>query len=130
VDAAAALAAAGIKVYVVGYEVGNANLMNNIAAAGGTAHYYDVKNEAELQAAFAEITKDVVRCDFDLLTDQAMPDPDFIYVTIDGQQVKINQADGWVITGKHITLQGQGCSVLKDGALHTVNAELRCEPVR
>jgi hypothetical protein len=128
--AAAKLRAAGIKVYVVGYQVQAADLMNTIAMSGGTDHYYPVENGQQLEAAFNEITKDVVRCDFELLTTDTKPDPNFIYVTIDGTQRKLGEVDGWSIEGKHITLQGQACTGLKDGKLHTVKAEQRCEIVR
>ncbi|MFM2416121.1 MAG: hypothetical protein RL385_844 [Pseudomonadota bacterium] len=128
--AAAKLRAAGIKVYVVGYQVQAADLMNRIAMSGGTDHYYPVENGQQLEAAFNDITKDVVRCDFELLTSDTKPDPNFIYVTIDGMQRKLGEADGWSIEGKHITLQGQACTGLKDGKLHTVKAEQRCEVVR
>jgi hypothetical protein len=61
VNGAGALFSAGIKTFVVGFKDGvDANLLNNMAQAGGTARsgatkYYQANDLAELQAAFTEI---------------------------------------------------------------------------
>jgi von Willebrand factor type A domain len=130
INAAGALRAAGIPVYVVGYNVGgSANVMNAIAQAGGTERYYAVESPQDLDTAFRAITKDVVRCDFDLAT-TTNPDPKFVYITIDGQEVPLSDVDGWKVEGRRITLNGAACETLKDGAIHAVSAEIRCEPLR
>jgi uncharacterized protein YegL len=129
--AAAALLAAGIKVYVVGYDVAAAaETMNAIARAGGTERYYAVENAQDLDAAFQTITQDVVRCEFDLATSEANPDPKYIFVTVDGRELPMSAADGWTVSGRRITLGGTACSTLKDGVIHSVRAELRCTPLR
>jgi Mg-chelatase subunit ChlD len=127
--AAGALAAAGIKVFVVGYQIEDTALMDRIAAAGGTERFYAVEQPEDLTAAFAAITKDVVRCDFDLATTDPSPDPTRVFVSVDGIQKNPNDPDGWVIDGRRVTLQGAACTTLKDGGQHTVSAELRCEEV-
>jgi Mg-chelatase subunit ChlD len=134
VEAAKALYDAGIPVFVIGYGIDGLGdgMMNQIAQAGGTDHYYKVEDSAGgagLDAALTEITKDVVRCDFDLATD-SNPDPKLIYITIDGKEVLLSDTDGAVVSGRHITLKGTACSSLKDGAAHAVKAEVRCEPIR
>jgi hypothetical protein len=129
IDAAKALNDAGIKTFVIGYDVTGpgADVMNQIAAAGGTDTFYPVENEASLNEAFDKITKDVVRCEFEL--GETPPDPTFVKVTIDGEQVNLNSDDGWVIEGRKVTLQGGSCEKLKDGETHRLDANVLCEPV-
>jgi hypothetical protein len=50
-------------------------------------------------------------------------------VQIDGKTVNLNAADGWVIDGKKVTLQGGSCSTLKDGTPHKLTAQVECSPV-
>jgi von Willebrand factor type A domain len=131
VAAAAALLSAGIKVFVVGYSVSAAaETMNSIAKAGGTERYYGVESPDELDAALRAITKDVVRCDFELATTTQNPNPNFILVTIDGKQISPSNTDGWEVNGRRVTLVGAACETLKDGTIHNLSAELLCEPIR
>jgi Mg-chelatase subunit ChlD len=128
VDAVTALSEAGIKTYVVGYELAvGAQLMNEMAQAGGTDKYYEVRNQQDLTAAFAEITKDIVKCDFELAKEPE--DPSYVRVTIDGNTVTLDAADGWVLDGKKITLQAGSCDILKDGANHALQVKVECDPV-
>ncbi len=127
-EAVKALTKAGIKTYVIGYNLAmGAQLMNQMAQAGGTDHYFEVSNQQELSDAFHEVTKDVVRCDFTL--DQEPSDPSYVRVTIDGQTVELNATDGWVIDGKKVTLQNGSCDTLKDGGNHLLQVQVECDPV-
>jgi Mg-chelatase subunit ChlD len=127
-EAVAALTDAGIKTYVIGYNLTvGSQLMNDMAAAGGTDHYYEVGNQQELSAAFREVTKDIVKCEFEL--SEIPKDPTFVRVTIDGETVDLNAADGWVIDGKKITLQSGSCDLLKDGANHALQVKVECTQV-
>ncbi|HEX5659030.1 MAG TPA: vWA domain-containing protein [Polyangiales bacterium] len=128
VEAVTALAQAGIKTYVIGYNLAlGADLMNQMAQAGGTDRYYEVANQQELSDAFAEVTKDIVKCEFEL--SEVPMDPTFVRVTIDGETVTLNAADGWVIDGKKITLQSGSCDLLKDGQSHTLQVKVECTQV-
>lgn len=129
VQAVTALTMANIKTYVVGYQIDDMgqSLMMQMAMAGGTDHFYPVESGADLQAAFTAITSDLIHCEFDL--SEAPSDPTFVQVTIDGKTVDLNTADGWVIDGKKVTLQGGSCAMLKDGMPHNLKAEVECDPV-
>ncbi|MDB4975088.1 MAG: hypothetical protein JWN48_3429 [Myxococcaceae bacterium] len=128
VDATKALMDANIKTYAIGYQLDGAGkmLMDQVAAAGGTEHAFPVESPDDLNAAFAAITKDVVRCEFEL--DEVPADPAFVLVTIDGKTIKPDPADGWVIEGKKISLVGGSCNDLKDGSQHALNASVECDP--
>jgi len=129
VEAAARLKAMNIPTYVLGYQIedGKRGVMNSVAMAGGTDHYYPTESAADIQAAFGQITKDVVRCDFEL-NEQA--DPARVDVKIDGQSLNLDPANGWVIDGKTVTLKGQSCATLKSGGAHPVSVQVACEPLR
>ncbi len=128
IDAVSALHDADIKTFVIGYEVGlGAGLMDQLAQAGGTDHYYPVENQTDLTEAFHEITKDIISCTFELT--EVPPDPTYVRIELDGKTVGINTADGWVINGKVITLQGAACNTLRDGVEHKLESQVECEPV-
>ncbi len=124
-----ALKAANIPTYVIGYQIAPAfqPFMNSLAAAGGTMNYHPAESGDQVVAAFRQITKDVVKCSFELA--MVPPDPKYVRVTIDKQTVALNTADGWVINGKTVTLQGGSCATLKDGKGHALNAQIECQIV-
>jgi Mg-chelatase subunit ChlD len=129
IEACQALADANVPVYVIGYEIDavGEGTMNAMAKAGGTDKYFPVENQADLEAAFDMITKDVVRCEFEL--SEEPQDPSYVRVTIDGKTVALDSADGWTIDGRKITLTGGSCGTLKDGAAHLLGAKVECAPV-
>jgi Mg-chelatase subunit ChlD len=129
IQACQALKAAEIPVYVIGYEIDalGQGTMNSMAQAGGTEKFFPVENQADLEAAFDKITRDVVRCEFEL--SEVPPDPSFVRVTIDGKTVVLDGADGWKIEGRKITLTGASCETLKDGTDHLLGAKVECEPI-
>lgn len=129
IDATTALMQANIKTYAIGYNLDpiGAQLMTEVALAGGTDHSFKVESPDDLNAAFEQITKDVVRCQFEL--DQVPDDPHFVLVEIDGKTIKLDPADGWVLEGKKISLMGGSCEMLRDGNQHTLNASIECSPV-
>jgi uncharacterized protein YegL len=124
-----ALKAASIPVYVFGYQIDPAyrGLMNEFAMLGGTRQYFPVESSMQIVEAFRQITKDVINCTFSL--DEVPPDPKRVRVQIDGASVPLNSADGWVIEGKNVTLQGGSCATLKDGKGHTLHAQIECTEV-
>jgi hypothetical protein len=124
-----ALKAAGIPTYVFGFQIdqGFVALMNELAMLGGSQKYYPVESGDGIVQAFREITKDVIKCTFTL--DQVPPNPKLVRVQIDGVSVPLDAADGWVIEGKNVTLQGGSCNTLKDGKGHLLNAQVECVEV-
>jgi uncharacterized protein YegL len=128
-DAVKALKAANIPTYVIGYQIDPAfqGLMNELATLGGTNTYRPAESADQIVQTFREITKDVVKCSFDLA--EVPANPRFVRVQIDKQTVPLNSADGWVINGKTVTLQGGSCATLKDGKGHALNAQVECKEV-
>lgn len=124
-----ALKAANIPTYVLGYQIDPAfgNFMNELAMLGGSTKYYPVESGDQIVAAFREVTKDVIKCTFTL--DQVPENPKKVRVQIDGVSVPLNAADGWVIDGKTVTLQGGACSTLKDGKGHMLQAQVECTEI-
>jgi Mg-chelatase subunit ChlD len=128
VNAVTALRQAQVKTFVIGYDIGlGGDTMNQLAAAGGTDHYYPVENQQDLAQAFAEISKGIVSCTFEL--SETPPDPRYVRVVLDGKTVVLNQTDGWVITGKVVTLRGGSCAALRDGHEHQLESQVECTPV-
>jgi uncharacterized protein YegL len=124
-----ALKANNIPTYVIGYQI-DANfqpLMNQLAMEGGTKMYHPAESADQITQTFREITKDVVKCSFELSMVPA--NPKFVRVTIDKKTVTLDAADGWVINGKTVTLQGGACATLKDGKGHAVNAQIECKEI-
>ncbi|HEX6245600.1 MAG TPA: vWA domain-containing protein [Polyangiales bacterium] len=123
----------GIPTYVIGYQIDATRqaIMNEMATLGGTMKYHPAESGEQIIAAFRQITKDVIKCTFDLRPSQGqqMIDPRFVRVQIDGKSVPLNGEHGWVIQGNTITLQGGACSTLKDGRGHTLNAQVECTEV-
>lgn len=128
-EAARATAAAGIKIAVVGIafdpvEPGEAvedeqQFLNDVADIGGMArsdpsdpqtHYYPASNTAELVAAFAAITSQVVSCTFEL--PQVPPVPDNVVVKLNGVKVPQEPTNGWQYDAgmKSVTLHGSACT--------------------
>jgi hypothetical protein len=129
-QAVMALKAASIPTYVFGYQIDPARqpLMHQLAMAGGTNMYYAVENQQSIIDAFRMITKDVVRCEFEL--GMVPPDPSFVRIEIDNKTIPYDNPNGWTLTnGTHVTLQGSACSGLKDGKVHNLNAQIECNPV-
>jgi hypothetical protein len=125
-EAVKALKAANITTFVIGYQIhpNYQGLMNELAQLGGSGSYKAVESADQITAAFKEITKDVVSCEFEL--SEIPPDPSYVRVTIDTKTLDLNSADGWVINGKKVTLQGQACATLKDGKGHVLNSQVEC----
>lgn len=135
VKAIEAMAADGIKTYVLGFDAAsNANLsatLNKMAVAGGTGDtkFRPINDQASLQAEFSRIAGSAASCEFTL--NQAPSDPDFVRVTLDGATVPLGDANGWVISSgnKKVTIQGSACEKLLGKDNHVVTVEVECERV-
>ena len=123
-----ALREKNIPTYVIGYQIDAAHqgLMNDLAVLGGTSSYRPVASSEQIVATFREITKEVVKCSFDV---GETPDARRVRVEIDGQAVALGASDGWKVEGQSITLQGAACAKLQDGRGHSVSAQLECGEV-
>jgi hypothetical protein len=121
--AVSALKAKNIPTYVVGYQIDAASLatMNELARLGGTTSYYPVESGTQLSTALRAITSAVVEpCRY------AVPGVDpapLVRVEVDGRALPPNDADGWTLNGKTLTLHGAACSTLNDGKSHTLRVQ-------
>ncbi len=109
---------AGIPTYVVGIDVNPETTfqLSGLAAAGGTAPFYQTKNQIELQAAIQGIIDATLSCV--VAIDPAPNEPDLFQVWIGNNkipQVDDCSQDGWVWTVPHteIELCGSACTNLK-----------------
>jgi hypothetical protein len=129
-----ALASAGIKTYVLGYGTENnattKAALDQVARAGGTGDsaHRPIENQAGLIAAFQQITGGAVSCDY--LLEKPVSDKRYVRVTMDGEQLAADDANGWVLSGdkRKVHLQGSACSGLSVSA-HLLNVTVECEPV-
>lgn len=123
-SATMAIAAAkqkGIKTFVVGIDLGGDSVtLNAMADAGGTARpgntkYYPVTDQMQLEAAFKNITAQIISCSFAL---QSLPQMNqMTEVIANGMKVARDQThmNGWDIDPKTntLTLYGMACDALQ-----------------
>lgn len=133
VEAVTKLFSAGIKTYVIGMPGAEvyANVLNEVATAGGTAKataplYYSVQDEPELTASLQEIgIKVAVSCTVDL--GSAPPDKNLVNVYFDTKLVQYDSTDGWSWTSdKTVELSGEACAKLKSGDVYQVQVVAGC----
>jgi hypothetical protein len=131
-----ALTAKGVHTYVIGYNTtgpGNemlAQVLDGFAMRGGTGdtHHRPVEDEASLTAVFQGIAGQLVSCTFAL--DKAPPRADHVLVRLDGNQVNLDDPNGWGLVGdRTIELRGNACMTVQSNGDHLVDAEVRCETV-
>lgn len=133
VAAARALNAAGIPVYVIGFNFESANPtnLNSIAEAGGTdagtagRKFYLADDSTSLVGAIRQIASNVIGCSYVL--DRAPDDPNKVWVSINDQFLQQAQynVDGGTNT---LTLDDATCNTLRtsDPNLTTVKITLGC----
>jgi hypothetical protein len=119
VQAASDLRALGIRTFVVGIPGSGpyADILDNVAAAGGTArstepYYYsvDTADTSQLESAIESVTLETLSCEFTLA--QAPSDPGEVNVYVGGVVLPQNAgagADGWTLEGTTLTLLGSTC---------------------
>jgi hypothetical protein len=136
IAAIAAMAKEDIKTYVVGFGTqGDPQLksaLDAMAQAGGTGDqaHRPIEDEAGLLAAFREISKTAVTCDYEL--GAPVNDPTYVDVQISGNAVRYNDPDGWVLgmDRRTLTLQGAACDSLANASVGTaLSVEVKCEQV-
>jgi Mg-chelatase subunit ChlD len=131
-----ALTAHGARTYVIGYNTtgpGNemlAQVLDGFAMRGGTGdtHHRPVEDQASLSAEFQRIAGALVSCTFSL--DKAPPRADYVLVRVDGNQINLDDPNGWGLVGdRTIELRGAACSTVQANGDHLVDAEVHCEAV-
>ena len=135
VDEIESLAADGIKTYVVGYDTqGDPDLepaLNRMAVAGGTgdSEHRPVEDRASLEKTFAEIAGGAISCSYRL--ESKPSDPSYVLVQVDGEQLNLNDPNGWVLSkdGQTVTVQGEPCDLLRNGGAHALTVQILCDKV-
>lgn len=129
-----AMAARGIKTYVVGFGADvDANRLSQLATEGGTARltgtkYYQADDQASLNTAFQQIAAGAAGCDFKLA--KAPPDVKKIFVAVDGNLINRDTTKqmGWDYndTTGRITLYGGACDLVQKNAAAKVQIVYGC----
>jgi hypothetical protein len=131
-----AMAKDGIKTYVIGYNTkSDAQLnaaLNSMAQAGGTGdqQHHAIEDGMGLLTEFQKIAGAAASCEFVLTTPPS--DPRYVEVKLDGNAIKLTDANGWAISDdrRRITLQGSACTaVTAQGQKHNLTVRVLCEPV-
>jgi hypothetical protein len=126
----------GIKTYAVGLPGSAAamNLLNDIAAAGGTMNYLSPGDPTALQNALAKIASGTVdKCTVTLSPPPTDPNEVYLFVTdaANPQGVEIPRGDGgdgWTLSpdGTTATLDGAVCTMAKAGDYTTIQFVYGC----
>lgn len=141
VDAVAKLAAAGVRVYVVGVPGSEAYgaVLDQMALVSGAPQiappfYYKVQDYSSLAGTLGSIAALEVSCKFDL--DTPPPDPNLVNVYFDDEVIPRDPASGWawelVSNGgaQHaLELRGEACKRLKSGTVKQVQIAAGCPTV-
>jgi hypothetical protein len=138
IDAVAKLAAAGVRVYVVGVPGSETygSVLDQMALVSGAPQiappfYYKVEDYSSLSGTLGSIAALEVSCKFDLETPP--PDPSLVNVYLDDEVILHDPIDGWVwelvYNGgpQHvIELRGAACQELKSGRVKQVQIAAGC----
>jgi hypothetical protein len=129
------LKSAGITVHVVGFGSGvSPSTLDAVAKAGGTNNpkdpshrYYQANDAATLASALKSIGSSLVSCTI-ALTDKP-PDPNKIYVMVDGKTLKRDDPNGFSYdaTKNTITLKGTACAALKAAKTPKIRVIFGCK---
>jgi hypothetical protein len=137
ISAVAAIASAGVPVYVVGVpgSAPYATLLDQLAVAGGTARtseplYYaiDSADQVAFLAALSGIAAQITgKCTLDL--DNAPPEPGLVNVFFDEGVLPQAGPDGWTLDGTSVTVLGASCQKILDGNVLDVRVVAGCPTV-
>lgn len=127
-DALDALSKDGVKTFVIGYDAALdpalAESLTEFAQHGGTDRYYAVQDEASLSEAFTAISSVVIRCDIELQS--SFVGPDYINVTLDGNELLLDDPNGWRVEDQTVIVQGDACAKLQEGKGHRIDITIEC----
>ncbi len=132
VSAVAALAALGVKVYVIGIPGSQfyANVLTDMAFAGtaempSTPFYYDVQDLSTLSSVFKTIAGAQVPCDITVDNPPSMQGDTNVY--FDSTIVLYDPQNGWTWSAPDVvTLHGAACLALQSGAIGQVQVVSGC----
>lgn len=141
VDAVAKLAAAGVRVYVVGVPGSETYgaVLDQMALVSGAPQiappfYYKVEDYSSLAGTLGSIAALEVSCKFDLETPPA--DPNLVNVYFDDEVIPRDAANGWAWElvynsgPQHaLELRGEACKRLKGGTIKQVQIAVGCPTV-
>jgi hypothetical protein len=131
-----ALTARGVRTYVIGYDttgMGNeelATVLDGLAQRGNTGdtQHHPVEDQDSLLQTIRDIAFKAVSCSY--MLDQPPLQPEFVLVTLDGQQVNLGDPNGWELIGDRIVqLNGTSCATLQGGGSHSVEVQVLCSVV-
>ena len=107
-----------------------ANLLEQVAAAGGTQHYYavDTADEAAFDAAMSQIAAKIAGTCV-LTLDPAPSDPTLINVFLDGVVLPQSGPDGWTLDGTILVIEGASCTKIENGDVLDVRVVAGCPTV-
>lgn len=138
-DQVTAWSAQGIDTHVVGLpgSQGAADLLNQLAAAGGTSTYIDPVDPAQLQMRLSTIFSSTIKVGFDSCTITLDPPPEapeklHLVATQGGVEQDVprdlSKTAGWSINaaGDTVTLEGQLCEMAKDGKFEELSFKYGC----
>jgi hypothetical protein len=130
--AIAALAKAGIPVYVVGLPGSGtyAMALDDFASAGGTGAYYAVTttDQAALETALKQIAAKITgTCTFNL--GSVPPDPSLVNVFLDETILPQQGPDGWTLMGSTLSIEGGSCQRILDGDVLDIRVFAGCPTV-
>jgi hypothetical protein len=136
-QAVSALRAAGVETFVMGIpgSAPYADVLDQLAIAGGGAratepYYYqvDTADTGALGMALAQIAAQATAsCTFTL--GSAPTDPGELNVYVDGAVVPRDGANGWLLEGTKLTLEGSTCNAIETGTALSVTVEAGCPTV-
>jgi hypothetical protein len=134
VSAVAAVAAAGIPVYVIGIPGSGpyGDVLTQMAKAGGAAtpsapFYYDVSDLSKLESTLLTIAAGTISCDFMLSPTPTTMDTTAVYFDQTLVPFDAFMKNGWAWSGPStITLYGSACAALKSGQVTQVQIVSGC----
>jgi hypothetical protein len=120
---------ADIKSYVIGFDTGGIDVLDNLASRGGTGEtkHRLVTDEEQLVKDLEEISRSLVSCKYALA--EAPADPAYVRVQIDGKSYPFSDQGWQLVDDKTIELRGEACTLLQDSKDHSVQITVECEPV-
>jgi hypothetical protein len=134
ISAVAALAAIGVKTYVIGFGGGSSvdpATLQSMAEAGLTAPYYQALNADQLAQALEDISSELIMPSCEYLLSTVPEDSDLISVDFDGADVPrtSSHTNGWDYdpATNVINLYGSYCDQVQSGAIMNVHVEWGCE---
>lgn len=128
-DALDALNKEGIKTFVIGYDAALdpqfSMALTEFAQHGGTEKYYAVQDEMSLNEAFKTISSAVIKCEATLSSSFVRPED--IHVKLDGNELPLNDPNGWRIEQQTVFIEGEACSTLQSGRGHKIEVVVDCQ---